>query len=174
MLKFWKKSNKNLVDKAFASAVGEDPSESDIQQRRIVCAITRTQLPIVDEELYEKVGVYCCDIEGLVVESVSPIPLVSFVDIEILPDVLQFCKQGTHARVVAAIGEVRFGLLSEKSPIMSYGSSGPIVSHVIRGACLLPYAASWIDEQLASLSSISTSKEVMNIDDSCKFAAVTT
>lgn len=127
------------------------------QFKRLIVSISCSEKSAIrfSTELCDHISVIFPLNENFLVDSLSPLPVLSAAMEDLNGEVLKKALKKIigpkkEFRVVCAIGAVEFGKIG-KSNIMSYGSSGQIVSSVIEGLVLLPPRYSWGDETICNL-----------------------
>lgn len=156
-------SNKNHIDKVFdkyISSVNLHQSEgNDVkkQNRLFIAFANKNNSCLFSSELSNWVArnLIFSDMPWIV-EAILPIPHLSLPieglktkDIQNLIEVLSGVKK--NIRFVAAIGSIEFGNHGAPDKYLSYGSTGPLVSSVMKGNVILSIENNWADEGFCDL-----------------------
>lgn len=151
----------NYIDKKTIDSIVKEctkKSVSNIEKRIIIAISNRNSQDLFSLGLYNHVVEELIENKVWIIESLAPIPFISApsdtVDKNIFLELLECLHKSDYPlRIVAAVGEVEYGLIG-RSVRMAYGSSGKIVSIVIQAVVNLPYEFSWYDKGICELISL--------------------
>jgi hypothetical protein len=141
-------SFKGLFSKYVAdeSAVSDDQPQTS-PSARVLVAITNADpdMQLVSGSLYDAVSMAVQELKVWMVESLAPLPVMSKLsdpkdEVAVL-EVLDYCRE-RGLRIVFVKGTVEWGNVG-KGVIMSFGSTGAIVSTLLEAAIILPRNDSW-------------------------------
>jgi len=141
------------VDNQIDNQLFSESIEDDVSlEQRVVVGITLGDLSenLVSYELYQQVSQMKEIYKMWIVESLSPLPLISISFKEDAKDSIQqllnwLCVDSEKLRAIIGVGSVQYGIHGSDA-LMSYGSSGKLISNIIRGCVLLPRKSSWFNK----------------------------
>ncbi len=136
-----------------------EPNEAK-QSNRLLISISCSEKSNIrfSNDLYNHISCNFPFDDNILVDSLSPVPLLSAPLENVSGDGVErllrrIIGPNRAFRVVCAIGAVQFGKIGQ-SNIISYGSSGQLVSSVLEGAVIFPPRFSWGDEIICNLLKI--------------------